>query len=303
MRVSVVCLFSMTLCLPSQIAAGDYYLGLGIGQNTSQDVTVASNSNDRASICDEFINPRATQIPNCTTASRGSGDGWQALFGKGGGLSTEIELGKRLSERIRIAVFYSNTQTNFDQTVSSSNASGVDFDKISNELAVGEETLGTVGSQGLFIAILQDWPNRTDWTPYWGIGIGAVETRLGFSWVWARNTDPAAISTGSDEPNSDEIRSNLAGTVSAGRDVLWDNSFGYSVIAGIDRAVTPSMSWGIKAQFRQFETFESQEYGGNFLLRSHTANLRLDGSEPVVSWSAIDSTARLSLLMSVRFNL
>ena len=280
--------------------AADWYAGLAIGGNASPDVTVVSRSNDRASICDEFINPLAQSIPSCTAAGRGAGDGWLAPFDGGAGFSAEGELGYRFSGRYRAALIYSYNATRFDQTVSSTDASGADFDKISNELAIGEESLGTASSHELFLAAFRDWPNASRWTPWAGVGVGMAWARKDFSWVWARSADPADISTGIGQPNGDEIRRNLAGTVSTGRASLRDRMTGYLAAVGVDRALGESLSLGLKLQWKQFGDFASGPYQGA-VLRSHEPNLRLDGGEPVSAWSGTEDTARISLMLSLRY--
>lgn len=282
--------------------AAELYAGMSIGGNASPDVTVISRSNDRASTCDEYINPGALAIPDCTAPNRGTGDGWLAPFSGGSGFSAEAELGYRFSPTVRAAVVYAYNETRFDQTVSSTDASGADFDKISNELSVGEETLGTASSHELFLTAYRDWPNASRWTPWIGAGVGVAWARKDFSWVWARSANPADISTGANQPNVDEIRGNLAGTVSTGRAVLKDRMTGYLAAAGIDRALTEFLTLGLKLQWKSFGDFESDAYQGT-LLRSHAPNLRLDGSEPVYAWSRTDDTTRASLMLSLRYAL
>ena len=130
-------------CLPATGATAQWYVGVGIGGNASRDVVMESRSNDRASICDQYINPRALSVAGSTTADRGAGDGWLAPFDPGAGFSREAEFGLRPSPRWRLAAVYARSGTDFDQTVSSTDATGADFDKIGNELSVGEETLGS----------------------------------------------------------------------------------------------------------------------------------------------------------------
>lgn len=282
--------------------AAELYAGMAIGGNASPDVTVVSRSNDRASFCDEYINPGALAIPGCTAPGRGAGDGWLAPFSGGDGFSAEAELGYRFSPRFRAAVVYAYNVTRFDQTVSSTDASGADFDKISSELSVGEETLGTASSHELFLTAYRDWPNASRWTPWAGAGVGIAWARKDFSWVWARSANPADITTGAGQPNVDEIRRNLAGTVSTGRAALKDRMTGYLVAAGIDRALTESLTLGLKLQWKSFDDFESDAYQG-VLLRSHAPNLRLDGGEPVHAWSGTQDTSRASLMLSLRYAL
>lgn len=277
-----------------------WYAGIALGGNASRDVIVESRSNDRASICDEYINPRALGVPGCTTPDRGAGDGWLAPFDPGAGHSAEVELGFQVSPRLRLATVYGHHVTAFDQTVSSTDATGADFDKISNELSIGEETLGHTTSGEVQIVVYHDWPTATRWTPYAGIGVVASRARKDFSWVWARSTDPADIGTGLVQPNAEEIRRNLAGTVSVGRQTLRDTMAGYVLIAGIECKLSDSVSVGLKAQWKRFEAFESDGYEGD-LLRSHVPNLRLDGSEPVSTWSRTGDTGRLSALFTIRY--
>ena len=195
---------------------------------------------------------------------------------------------------------YARSGTDFDQTVSSTDATGVDFDKIGRELSVGEETLGSATAGEFRIAAYRDWPNRTRWTPYAGAGVAVSRTRKDFAWLWARSADPADIATGPGQPNAEEIRRNLAGTVSVGRRTLRDTMAGYVLVAGVERALSDSVSVGLKAEWKRFGAFESAGYAGE-LLRSHPPNLRLDGSEPVRAWSRTGDTARFSTLLTIRY--
>ena len=289
-------------CLPATGATAQWYVGVGIGGNASRDVVMESRSNDRASICDEYINPRALSVAGCTTPDRGAGDGWLAPFDPGAGFSGEVQLGVRLSPRWRLAAVYARSGTDFDQTVSSTDATGADFDKIGNELSVGEETLGSATSDEFRIVAYRDWPNRSRWTPYAGAGAAVSRTRKDFAWLWARSADPADIATGLGQPNAEEIRRNLAGTVSVGRRTLRDTMVGYVLVAGVERALSDSVSVGLKAEWKRFEAFEPDGYAGD-LLRSHPPNLRLDGSEPVRAWSRTRATGRFSAMFTIRYAL
>ena len=298
-RFAAVVSLGVAACLPAVGATAGWYVGVGIGGNASRDVVMESRSNDRASICDEYINPRALSVSGCTTADRGAGGGWLAPFDPGAGFSGEAELGFRLSPQWRLAAAYAHSGTDFDQTVSSTDATGVDFDKIGNELSVGEETLGSATASEFRIVAYRDWPNRSRWTPYVGGGVAVSRTRQDFAWLWARSADPADIATGLGQPNAEEIRRNLAGTVSVGRSTLRDTMVGYVLVAGIERALSESVSVGLKAEWKRVGAFESAGYAGD-LLRSHPPNLRIDGSEPVSAWSRTRDTGRFSALVTIR---
>ena len=302
-RVAVLLgIVGSTLLVCPHARAEPFYASVSLGGNVSGDVTLRSRSNDRASVCDEYINPRALSVPGCTAPDRGAGDGWAAPFDGGRGFSAEAELGYRFSPRFRVAAVYAYNAAEFDQTVSSTDASGVDFDKIGNELSTGEESLGTARSHELFAIAYRDWPNRSRWTPFAGVGVGVARVRKDFSWLWARSADPDDILTGRDQPNAEEILGNLAGTVSAGRSALKDTMAGFVVLAGASRQLTDTVSVAFKVQWKRFDTFESGAYGGG-VLRSHAPNLRLDGSEAVSTWTRTDDTDRYSVLLTLRFGI
>lgn len=263
---------------------------------------MVSRSDDRSSVCDEFINPRAPGVAGCADPGRGAGDGWRAPFDGASGFSGGIEIGYRLSDRFRVALAYAERSVAFDQTVASTDASGVDFEKLSNELAIGQERLGVVTATDVFALVFHDWANSTRWTPHVGVGAGVSRVAMGFGWLWARSFDPDDIATGREQPNHDEIRRNLAGTVSAGSTKLRDELVGYAVIAGVDFELTPSMSLGLRARAAFFADFDAGPYEGD-LLRSHAPNLRLDGSEPVSAWSRTADTDRRSLSLTLRYEL
>ncbi len=285
------------LCAPSQ--AEPLYVSFSLGGNATSAVNMRSRSNDRASICDEYINPRAISVIGCNTTTRGTGDGWSAPFNSGSGFSATAELGYHFSPRFRLALAYGYQTTDFHQTVSSTDATGADFDKISNELSVGQETLGNVTAQQLFAIAYRDWPNRSQWTPFAGVGVGLTQMRKDFSWVWARSIDPADILSGRDQPNAEEIVENLAGTVSTGRSTPQDTMTGLMLIGGVSRQLTERVALDLMARWQHFSDFESDAFGGG-VLRSHPPNLRLDGSEPVSTWTRTEDTNRYSVMLSLR---
>lgn len=281
-------------------AQAQVYLGLSLGSDSSPGVTLSSRSDDRSSVCDEFINPRALAVPGCTSPNRGAGDGWKAPFDGGRGFVGQVELGYRAGNRFRVALSYAQRSIGFDQTVASTDAAGADFEKLSNELSIGQERLGEATSRDLFALVYFDWRGPSRWTPYVGAGPGVSRVAMDFSWLWARSSDPNDITTGSDQPNHEEIRGNLAGTVSSGSVEIADDLFGYALIAGVDYQLSESLTLGIRAQASFFDDFEAGPYGGD-LLRSHEGNLRLDGSEPVSTWSRTPDTERYSVGLTLRY--
>ena len=117
------------LCCATAVAR-EPYVAVALGGHRTPGMTVASTSNDRASVCDEYINPRAREVPGCTTANRGAGESWKAPYDDAGGFSAEAELGWRWSERLRTALTYGYRSTELDETVAAVDVTGAAFDKL-----------------------------------------------------------------------------------------------------------------------------------------------------------------------------
>ena len=77
---------------------------------------MTGDSNDRASICDEFINPLyASVVPGCTDAARGVGDSWSVPFDGAGGVAMSAVMGYRLHGMVRAEVEYVMRSSNYSQ--------------------------------------------------------------------------------------------------------------------------------------------------------------------------------------------
>ncbi len=286
----------------SAVPVGAQSIIVNAGQGGIGDYVIVSRSNDRSSVCDEYINPSALGVPGCATPDRGVGDGWSAPFSDGRGLlagaGVEFDIGGPLS----LAIDYSRVEAVFDQTVASTNAQGADFEKLSSELEVGQERLGALRTHGVH-GVVNLYPIRTGRIrPYGGVGLGYAALRADFGWNWRRSADPLAITTGRDQPNFDEIRTNLAGTVSRGTTVLRKNVHVFVYVGGVDFAVSDRLSVGFRARRLQYPSVEVGPYVGE-TLRSHVPNLRLDGSEPVSAWSTLPATGVTEVAVLLKYHL
>ena len=87
-------------------------------------------------------NPNALRVPGCATPARGVGDGWSAPFSDGVGLLAGAGIEFDIAGPLQLAFDYSRVQATIAQTVASTDARGLDFEKLSNELEVGRERLG-----------------------------------------------------------------------------------------------------------------------------------------------------------------
>ena len=294
--------FLVAVAVANAVPVGAQSVVVDVGRGRVDDYVVASRSNDRSSVCDEYINPNALSLPGCTTPDRGAGDGWSAPFSDGRGLLAGVGVEFDIGGPLRLAVDYSRVQAVFDQTVASTNALGVDFEKLSNELEVGQERLGALGAHGVH-GVLHLSPIRSGLIrPYGGIGLGYAAMRADFGWNWRRSADPLAITTGREQPNFDEIRRNLAGTVSSGTALFRKNVHVFVYEGGVDFAVSDRFSVGVRARHLRYPSVEIGPYVGE-TLRSHVPNLRLDGSEPVSAWSTLPGTGVTEVGVLLKYHL
>ncbi len=294
--------FLTAVATASAVPADAQSVVLDVGRGSIGDYVVVSRSNDRSSVCDEYINPHALGVPGCTTLDRGVSDGWSAPFSDGRGLLAGVGVEFDIAGPLSLTIDYSRVDAVFDQTVASTNAQGVDFEKLSNELEVGQERLGALRTHGVH-GVLNLYPIRSGrFRPYGGIGLGYAALRADFGWNWRRSADPLAITTGRDQPNFDEIRRNLAGTVSSGTALFRKNAHVFVYVGGVDFAVSDRFSVGVRARRLQYPPLEVGPYVGD-TLRSHVPNLRLDGSEPVSAWSTLPGTGVTEVGVLLKYHL
>ena len=135
---------------PGASALAQVYVEGRLGLAIAAGIDLNSAGNDRSSVCDEYINPRAVEIPVCITPERGRGDGWQAHYDGETGWIGGFEVGYRFSGAYRVALAASRRVIDVGQTVNSTDATGTDFEKLSNEIDVGRETLHKVSGTSLF---------------------------------------------------------------------------------------------------------------------------------------------------------
>ena len=257
-----------------------FYLSQEVGLNLAPGVELLGNSNDRASRCDEFINPRFAEVPGCTDPDRGSGAGWKTAYGGAAGLLAGVAAGYRFGERLRVEAEWFHRESEYDQTAPVTSATGDTLGKLGGEIQRADNRLGSISSHSVFANVYVDFPSRSRLTPYVGVGGGVGLTELDYGDLWARNPDPAAIGTAAGLPNEAEVRRNLAATTSSKQGELDDRLTAWQVLGGVDYALSDSVSLGVKARWVRFGRFLAEGIEWE-RLRSHPSQLRLDGSEPV----------------------
>lgn len=271
-------------------AASGFYVSGDLGVNIASGIDTTGFSNDRASACDEFINPNYATVPNCTDPNRGGGAGWDNTFNGATGILAGGAIGYSFSgssrtgwlSGFRVEAEYFYRQSNYDETSDVPAAFGATGDKLAGEIVRAIDRIGSVTSHNLFGNLLYDFRSTSRFTPYIGVGGGLGLTDMEYGSVWARNPDPANIATGEGLPNQDDVRRNLAGTVSVAQKTLSDTLYGLQLLFGVDYALTEATSLGLKGRWVKFNSFSDRFVWDP--LRSHEPNVRLDGSEPVHGW-------------------
>ena len=279
-----------------------FYLRGDLGANLASGVVLLGKSNDRASRCDEFINPRYAEIPGCTDPDRGSAAGWQTAFDPAYGTLAGLAVGHRVSDWFRMEVETFHRESEYDPTSPVASATGDTAGKLEGEIVRAEDRIGSVSSRNVFLNLVFDLPLDGALKPFAGLGVGVSWTELDYGDLWVRNADPAKIATASGLPNEEEVRRNLAGTTSSKQGELSDRLTAFQALAGVDWEVNETASLGVQARYVSSDPFEDRTEWER--LRSHASQLRLDGSEPVtfrIRTGESVAYAALSAFLKLRF--
>ena len=302
MRMPHVIIAMSALLASGQVAIAEGpYFGGELGLAIASGFDFAGSSNDRASVCDEYINPSYDEaerelervggpVPNCTGQNRGRTAGWQNEFGSARGLLAGAAIGYGFANGLRLEVEYLYRESDYDETSDVPGATGATGDKLRQEILTATDRVGAMDSHNLFGNLFYDFQNGTRFTPYLGVGGGLSFTSMEYGSVWARNPDATAIRTGAGLPNEDQIRRNLAGTTSVAHTTLKDTLLGFQVLAGLDYEISDSVSLGVKVRWVRLESFEDDRAVWD-PLRSHMRR--------IFAWTAANRlTASLRLITS-----
>ena len=285
----------------SSFSQSSFYSKLTLGVSVNPSLTMNGNSNDRGSFCDEYINPLYASIAGCTSSERGVGDGYSVDFDSTTGRSGSISLGVQILPALGLELEHHYAIASYNDTSPVNNATGVNRDKLQDEIVKSDERLGDLKSSSFYGNIVFSFLSKSRLTPYLGAGAGLSRLHAEYASVWARNFDPNLIKTGENLPNADEVKTNLSGTVSSAFGPLESSSFSWKAFSGFDYELLDRTFFTFKVQFIQYGTLESDELVWD-PLRSHPPNLRKDGSEPVKSISTFENINAISLNLGIRYN-
>ena len=111
-------------------AGSGFYISSDIGLNVASGIDTTGRSNDRASVCDQYINPMYDQVEgtpgyedyNCTGSNRGATGDWHSNFDSATGILAGAAVGYSFAGQnsslggLRIELEYFYRQSNYDQS-------------------------------------------------------------------------------------------------------------------------------------------------------------------------------------------
>ena len=185
-------------------AGSGFYVSGEVGANFASGLDTTGTSNDRASVCDEYINSdfaTVTQTPGyenfkCTGSDRGAGGRWENEFDGATGILAGAAAGYSFAGQnpnsplggLRVELEYFYRQSNYDQTADISFGVGPQGDKLRDEIVRATDRIGSITSHNLFGNLFYDFINTSRFTPYIGVGGGVGFTDMEYGSVWARGT-------------------------------------------------------------------------------------------------------------------
>ncbi len=307
-------IFGFLALMAGPAMAQGFYVSDELGVVLSNALGTDGHDTDRASVCDEYINPEFMTVndtpgwesTNCTGEGRGSDSIWENNFGSGKGIMFGGTAGYYIPDsRFRTELEYFYRNTGYDQASEITVGGGQVLSKIVQEIVRAEEYIGDMDSHNLFVNVYMDFANNSPLTPYIGLGMGYGFASLEYSGTFARDVDASRISTGNAPDggetlaNAAQIKTRLAGTTTTESGQLSDTLFGYQVILGVDYALTESLALGLKARWVNYNAFSGSDEWDQ--LRSHPPSLRRSGAETVVYDISTNDTSMLGAGLNLKY--
>ena len=170
-----------------------FYLASEFGVNVASELTFQgfSEGGGGLSVCDEYINPRYAELPECLGPQAG-GTVWSSVFDRAAGVLSAAAVGYRRGGRFRVELEYFYRDSAYDQTSPILGESGATRERLSAEVERAREHVYSLTSHSLFGNVYFDFANGSRFTPYVGFGAGTGFTALdnairgcsGWMWPW-----------------------------------------------------------------------------------------------------------------------
>lgn len=253
-------LLIILLLTTQALAQTTVYSRINLGVSFNPGLTMTGYSNDRASICDEYINPLFASVTGCTDPRIGVGDGYTVNYESEIGRAGGIGPGTQFNSRMALEVEYYFANASYNQTTYIGSAEGTNLAKLENELVQSEERLGNLQSSSFYgNAVWSFAEHASKWIPSIGGGAGFSSVSAGYSSIRARNKNPSRIRTGDGQPNAEEIRSNLPGTISSALGAIENTVFSRKALAGLDYRISKKTYLTFRMQYTDFGKVETDK--------------------------------------------
>ena len=303
MRKILFVLFVIPLFITPAPAHAQPYFSTGFGMNAASELESMrfGTGGLGGSICDEYINPRYDELPECAGPLIPGGNVFVTLFDRVAGVLGGTAVGYRAGGWFRGELEYYYRESPYNQTSLIRRPSGEVSERTSGDLARAREHVYSLTSHNLFGNIYFDFDTGSRFTPYVGLGVGVGLTDLDNSRVLTRFLDPAAFTNIPDHvPNAEEIRRNLAGTTTMVVTTETDTMAAYQLLFGTDLALSEPVSLGFRGRWVWYGSFKGS--GVLDQLRSHPPNYRRDGSIPLRYTRTIEGVQMVGVTVELKYD-
>ena len=156
-------------------------------------------------------------------------------------------------------------------------------------------------AQQLFLNVYYDFVLNSVWTPYIGAGVGLARVRTNYTVSFQRRTlaDGYVAAAGGNPDQPEEWQLAAAGTLSLLDTKLGDETFGYQIVAGMERALSDRVSTFLTVRWAWFDDINDKDVWDS--IRSHRP-VQADGITPFKTDQALNGVGGFAATVGVRYS-
>ncbi len=152
----------------------------------------------------------------------------------------------------------------------------------------------------VFVNVIYDFPGDGAWTPYIGVGAGLARVRSNYTVSFQRRTlaDGYVAAVGGNPDRPEEWQLAAAGSLSLLDTQVSDESFGFQVMAGVERALSDGVSTFVTVRWSEFDDVADSDVWTT--VRSHRP-VQADGVTPFEGRQTLTDIGGLSATLGIRY--
>ncbi len=156
-------------------------------------------------------------------------------------------------------------------------------------------------AQQLFLNVYYDFVLNSFWTPYIGAGVGLARVRTNYTVSFQRRTlaDGYVAAAGGNPDQPEEWQLAAAGTLSLLDTKLGEETFGYQIVAGMERALSDRVSTFLTVRWTWFDDMSDKDVWDS--IRSHRP-VQADGITPFETDQALNGVGGFAATVGVRYS-